>query len=750
MSMEIVRQDAIKLKIDLYRENIIRIHAGGLDGYQDSLLNRYRFIEQLDELEATANKDNGFEFGDSYSLSIDQKLAFSLKKDGELLFETIDGYQPGTAATCFQNQGYAFCSTISRDEKLIGFGDQYRQGFLLNGQRESLWIRNQSDYIPVPFFMSSKGYGILFNTTRRLYYDFGVKEQDKCNIHVASEYLDIYIFTGEDYWDMIRKYTLLTGRPQIPPQYTFGLWMVANTEIRAHEFLQLALEMRKAEIPCDILALEPLWMEKLYDESLDKNWNEERFPYFPWAKKDDTLIGNLNRMGYHFGLWMLSDYDHTWEEERRINGKLPDIYSQSDDIIAEENLQIAEEDDHFGHEPMRMDKVTKPEEAYFEHLKKFVDQGVDYFKQDGYAQINLHPDRLYGNQCHDDVMHNIHFMIYTRQMLEGFEAHTGRRGFTMGVAGWAGLQNFSGTWTGDTGGGDQSLCGILQLSTVGHALTTCDMEVDSIEGIHMGMFLPWAQVCSWSYYKYPVYKGEMIKNAFRNYTNLRMKLIPLYYSLAREAHLSGKAIVRPLHLVYPESEIAYSLRKQFMLGDALLVGVYSNKIVLPKGEWFDYWTNNIITGQWDEVELTYDEKLHGGTLLVKRGAIIPLIPVQQHVGEKELEQITFQIFPAKHKSEFKLYLDDGLSLEHKNGKYAEASLYCQHQSRQIEIYWGKVTGKEQERITELDYSIELLGITDVVSIEIDRQNIPFTVDKQTNRTMIPSIKFGNKIVISIK
>ncbi len=750
MSLEILRQDNIKLKVDLSEENIVRIHAGGLDGYQDSLLNRYEFIEQLEELETTANKENCLKFGNSYSLSINPDLAFSLKKDGELLFETLAGYQPGTAATCFQNQGYAFCSTIMQNEKLLGFGDQYRQGFLLNGQQESLWIRNQSDYIPVPFFMSSKGYGILFNTTRRLYYDFGVKEQDKCSIHVATEYLDIYIFTGDDYWDIIRKYTLLTGRPQLPPMYTFGLWMVTHTEIRAHELLQVALEMRKDEIPCDILALEPLWMEKLYDESLDKNWNEERFPYFPWVKKADTFIGNLNLMGYHFGLWMLSNYDHTWEEERCINNKLPDIYSQSDDIIFKEKIQIAEEDDHFGHEPMRMDKVTKPEEPYFEHLKKFVDQGVDYFKQDGYAQINLHPDRLYGNQCHDDVMHNIHYMIYTRQIRQGFEAYTGRRGFSMAVAGWAGFQKFSGTWTGDTGGGDQSLCAILQLATVGHALATCDMEVDTIEGIHMGMFLPWAQLCSWSYYKYPVYKGEMIKNIFRNYINLRMQLIPLYYSLAREAQLSGKAVARPLHLVYPKSETAYSLRKQFMLGDAFLVGVYSNKIVLPEGEWFDYWTNSIISGQWDEVELAYDEKLYGGTLLVKAGAIIPLLPVQQYVGEKEIEHITFQIFPASDKSEFKLYLDDGLSLEYKNDKYAEASLYCQRQAGQIEIYWGEVRGKEQERITEVDYLIELLGDLDIISVEIDGHDSPFTVDSQNKRTMIPALKFGNKIIVNIK
>jgi alpha-glucosidase (family GH31 glycosyl hydrolase) len=747
LKMNIEREDKVTLKIKTFQDGIIRIQAGGIDGFQDSLLNRYNFIESLETLDTASWEDHKLSLPDSHSLIVNPDLSFALLNGDDLLFETVSGYCPGTGSTCFQNKGYAFCSTIDDEEKLIGFGDQYRQGFLLNGQRESLWIRNQSDYIPVPFFMSSKGYGILFNTTRRLYYDFGVTESDKSIINVATEYMDIYIFTGSDYWDIIRKYTLLTGRPQIPPMYTFGLWMVAHSEIRAHELLQLAVEMRKDKIPCDILALEPLWMEKAYDDSLEKKWNEERFPHAPWAQKDDTFIGNLKLMGYHFGLWMLSDYDHTWDEERRINGKLPDIYAASDDMTIPEQLQLVEEDDHFGHVPMRMDKITKPEEPYFEHLKKFVDEGVDYFKQDGYALINLHPDRLYGNQCHDDVMHNIHYMIYTRQMLRGMEEHTGRRAFTMAVAGWAGFQKFSGTWTGDTGGGDQSLCGILQLATVGHAFATCDMEVNTVPGIHMGLLLPWAQLCSWAYYKYPVYKGEEIKTVFRNYINLRMQLLLLYYSLAREAELSGKSIARPLHLVYPEIDVAYALRKEFMLGDAFLVGVYSNEVVLPKGQWFDYWTNRVVSGDWSNVELTSDNKLYGGALFVKPGAIIPLIPVQQYVSERELKQLTFQIFPAAGRSEFNLYLDDGVSLKHRDGKYAEATLYCDSATNKVEVYWGDISGDEPERISSLNYSIELLGMVDVTAVDVDGVDTSFMIDELANRTFIPAVKFGSKVVI---
>jgi len=746
MSREFQRNDKLSLKVEVFEESIIRIHAGGLDGYQDSLLNRYGFIEQLDELKTGIWDERSLCLPENYSLTIKPDLSLELRKNGNLLFATTVGYRPGTAPTVFQNRGYSFCSTIGEKEKFIGFGDQYRKGFLLNGQRDSLWIRNQSDYIPVPFFMSSKGYGILFNTTRRLHYDFGVKTPGAYDMNVTDEYLDIYIFTGADYWDLIRKYTLLTGRPQLPPMYTFGLWMVTHTEIRAHELLQLALEMRKAEIPCDILALEPLWMQKLYDESLDKNWNEERFPYFSWAKKTDTFIGDLKLMGYHFGLWMLSDYDHTWEEERLVNGCLPDIYKENEDIVSKENLQIAEQDDHFGHHPMRMDKITKPEEAYFEHLKKFVNQGVDYFKQDGYAQINLHPDRLYGNGCHDDVMHNIHYMLYTRQMIRGFEEHTGRRSFTLAVSGWAGFQRFPGTWCGDTGGGDQSLCAILQLATVGHAFATCDMEVDTREGIHMGFLLPWSQLCSWSYYKYPVYKGECIKAIFKSYADLRMRLLPFYYSLAREASISGKAIARPMHLVYPEVDDAYCLTRQFILGDAFLATAYSETVVLPEGKWFDCWTNRIVSGDWDEQQLKYPET-RGGHLLAKAGAIVPLFPVQQFVGEKEVSNIVWQIFPVAGQSEFTLYLDNGIDFAYRQGKFASAKLTCRQSDDRIEISWSELAGGDKERIAGANHTFELLGVTGTVSVMVDGAENPFRIDNESNRTIIKSIKYGCRIEI---
>jgi alpha-glucosidase len=744
--MEIHRSDGICLSADALAGGIIHVKAYGIDGPVESLLDRYCFIEQI-PAEKGAEDGRTIRIDGGLTFRVDDDLGFSLARGDEVIFKTMDDNRPGTAATVYRNKGFRISTSISAGERFIGFGDQNRKGFLLNGQRESLWIRNQCSYIPVPFFMSSRGYGVFINTSRRIFFDFGSEKQDRCSFKVEKDYLDIYIMTGQSYADIIRSYARLTGMPQLPPLFTFGSWIVAQEHIRAHELLSLAYQLREAKIPCDILALEPGWMEKMYDESITKNWHPERFPYFPWGdKRPSTFINDLKLMGYHFGLWMLSNYDHTWEEERRIGGATIDVTNDDVPVIARADLELAEKDEHFGHQPMRMDTVTRPEEPYFEHLKKFVDQGVDYFKQDGYAQINLHPDRLHGNGRHDDEMHNIHYMIYTRQMIRGFEEHTKRRAFTLAVSGWAGFQRFPGIWTGDTGGGPQSLVGMLQDALMGQPIVTCDMNVDSIEGIHLGFLLPWAQINSWDYYRYPLYKGKFLLDVFRAYADLRMRLMPFFYSLARQAACTALPIMRPMLLVYPERAEAYQLTGQFELGDAFLVSAYTSVVTLPSGQWFDYWTGRIYTGDWKEQHIGFP-KDRGGHLFVKEGAVIPLWPAQQYTGEAAVDTITWQLFPGtKASGTGALYSDDGISFEYRGGAYAEAELSFERTARGMKIFWGDVTGREAQRITKLANDLEILGVT-CASVLIDGKDVSCTMNEAKDRVCISGVLFGSVIEI---
>lgn len=741
------RSDGMALEVEAFAGGILRLRAGAIDGFADGLLNRYGFITHPAPCPGAVWEGRHLGLPGGWSLDLDEDLGFTLARDGKAVLRTIDGHRPGTGATIHQNQGYQLATAMQPAERLVGFGDQNRQTLLLNGQRGSLWIRNQCSYIPVPFLMSSAGWGILFNTTRRLFYDIAASDPGRCEFRVAKDYLDVYLFTGDGFRQLLTGYLTLTGFPQLPPAATMGLWLIAQESIRAHELLQLAHHMREAAIPCDILALEPGWMEKTYDETVDKAWNRERFPHFPWAdKRPSTFIGDLKLMGYHFGLWMCSNYDHTWEEERRIAGRTIEVRNLDEPVINRADLELAEKDQHFGHQPMLMDRVTRPDQPFFAHLRPFVDQGVDFFKQDGYAQINLHPDRLYGNGLHDDEMHNLNPLIYTRQMIEGFESHAGRRAFTLTVSGWTGYQRFPGVWTGDTGGGAQPLCGILQNAIVGQPFATCDMDVDCLQGIHMGFLLPWAQINSWDYYRYPVYKGAQLRRIITDYANLRMRLLPYLYALARAATVDGWPIARPMPFVHPDRDLAYGLTRQFMLGDALLVGVYSPSIVLPTGRWYDLWSGRLAEGAWEPVawEVPADR---GGHLFLREGSLLPLGPVQQHVGEKPLTDLTWLVFPGAEACAFELYADDGASFAHRDGGFALTGLRCTRTEDGVAFAWEPITGRLPGLLADITHRLEVVldrpGC--VRQVLVDGQDAGFTEDPARGILIVEGIRHGQDV-----
>jgi len=150
-------------------------------------------------------------------------------------------------------------------------------------------------------------------------------------------------------------------------------------------------------------------------------------------------------------------------------------------------------------EPVPKTAAPRELEPWFEHLKKFVDQGVMAFKLDGSAQVLEHPTRHWGNGMTDEEMHNLYPVIYAKQMARGFENHARRRSMIYSAGGYAGVQQYVASWAGDTGGGPKPLASMLNLGFSGHSNHSCDMDVFSTEGIHFGFLQTWAQLNNWAY-----------------------------------------------------------------------------------------------------------------------------------------------------------------------------------------------------------------------------------------------------------
>jgi len=741
--------DGLTLRARALQDGIFHLQAGGYDGYSQTLLDRYGFIERLEEDAAAEVGDFRLVAGE-LSLELTENGGFCLRRGAEEVLSSLPGSRTATFPTVFRNRGWQLDLPLHEEEKLVGFGDQTRTRFLLNGQKDELWVRYPTKHVPVPFFMSSRGYGLFFNTTRRLRFNVGASDATRARFTVERDFLDIYLFTGNSYQELIEKYTRLTGKPQLPPQKSFGLWLLFHSRASGHDVLSIAKALREAQIPVDNLSLEPAWMQQEYDYTTAKEWSDEKFRGTSHGSTfragPEHMIHALKRQGFSLGLWLCTRWDFTWEEERRLQAPQE---VQSDHNPTLEGIELGHFDENMSHGPWYMDENTRRDEAWFEHLKKFVRDGVRFFKVDPAALINEFPDRLYGNGRHDDEMHNIAFMLCSKQMMLDYEAFTNQRAFGISISGWAGFQRFPGTWAGDTGGGAQSLTGILQDAVVGHSFATCDMNTRAVAGIHMGFLLPWSLINSWAYFHYPAFQGEEMDSIYRDYSQMRMQLLPYLYSLAWRATQTSVAMARPMFLLHPENTRAYELLTQFYLGDSLLVTCYQDEVTLPEGRWLNWWDNSVHEGHWDEQRLHVPAN-RGGHLLVREGAIIPTGPVQQHVGQKPLEEVRWLLFPGSQPTSFTLYLDDGDSLEHRSGAYASCTLFCTPTQDGFELHWGGIEGGEPQRIAHLKHRFEILDENSAPQSEAWGRQLQVERDEARLSWVTDAVETGTPVVVRRK
>jgi len=640
--------------------SIFRFSLFGRGQSPGSALNRYGFLkDDWDSADAREASD-----GDTVTLKT-QKAVFSFEK-GEQTTMVLRDKEGNMVlegkARALPEGGFVTEFGLSKNEMLFGLGDQTRERIEHRGTKANMHIVNVATYIPISFLMSTRGYGILVNTTFSHVWDMGASDKRKLALYVPDRNLDIYFFHAADLKGLLAAYTELAGRPVLPPKWSFGLWFICRQQADDFQVISDALNFRDRNIPCDVIGLEPGWMDKDYDFSVEKQWSRERFPIPTY--RADNFYNALKRLGYKLELWLCNDYDLSYEAERRLGNK-PQPRVKAPGGFLEDDT---EKDLHFT-EPVRLDPYTKPDEPWFEHLKRFVDQGADLFKQDGSMQVCDHPDRLWGNGMADEEMHNLYPLLYSQQMYEGFKEHTGRRPCCYTPAGWAGLQRHAGTWTGDTGGGPKTLVACLNLALAGHSLVTCDMQVTTKEGIHYGFLLPWSVVVSWNYFLHPWLLGDGLYSIFCDYARLRSRLIPYLYTYAHVAHTTGLPMIRPLMLEFPHDPKAPNILTQWFLGREFMAGSFSDNVYLPEGKWYDYWTGKAYVGPKTIKYRPPDNR--GGALFVRANSIVPLGPLVQYTGQKTDEGMTLQIFvECDAKAEFRLYDDDGVTFDYEDGKFS--------------------------------------------------------------------------------
>ena len=519
---------------------------------------------------------------------------------------------------------------------------------------------------PTPFIISSGGWGIFNNTTVKNYFDIGRFQKEKLYIYNSEGAPDFYLFLGKEMSDVIDLYTQVTGRPYLLPKWAYGLAFGGNQMENQFDIMKDALRFREEQIPCDIFWLEPQWMEKRSDFSTS-NWNFDRFLPNPSGRRRCFRNMNTPASSYH-GYTVL---DSNWPSGS----------------VSITTCRLPKRTGWQGNGSSLSGK-----EHWFDHLTRFIDQGVDGFKLDPAHTLDEHPELKYYNGKTDKEMHNLNQVLLPKHMYETFRSHKGIRSFHHYCGGYAGTQHWGAATSGDNGGGKVALLDQLNLGLSGFLNSSADVLVDVSDNkmaMHMGFFLPWIQVNSWYNLLHPWYMKPEEKELFRFYARLRNSLFPYIYSAALQGSQTGIPIARAMPLVFPDDRAVDNIINQYMFGEHLLVAIYSDSLYLPKGNWINYWTGEKVAG--NRIVKANVPETRGGPLFIREGAIIPYQKPSQFIGEHPLDTIELRIYPHQTSS-YTLWEDDGITFAYEEGKLSKTKIDCRESGKETTITLNAVVG----------------------------------------------------------
>lgn len=765
--------DGLTVSVEACSESIFRIKVSPRKDFTESLMERYELIKTDWSEVKTDISDKGGVWTlktPEYSLAINKKTGVMTVKDskgGKVIREVR--FLPEKEGLCgemrsFINEKYAdlkvadngggiigddngkfgevdkheipaadavsiLSISMEDGERFYGGGSTSRDHIQHRGEFLRMWTTYQQTEIPMPFMMSSRGWGVYNNSTGKSFFDIGNQQKSKFNIINTFDEADFYLMMGKDMPAILNEYTLVTGRTYVLPKWAYGLCFGPNMREEQFDILNDAVRFRQFDVPCDVFWLEPQWMEKRYDFSTKKKWNYDRFspePYwlqdqYPKTMHNRLFIGKLRSMGFHLGLWLCEEYDLSIQEE---------------DIIAE-----------------RTGGKLSGQEHWMDHLTVFMDQGVEGFKLDPARTIDNHTNWEYYNGRTDKEMHNLNQVLLPKQMRELGRKYNGKRTWHHYCGGWSGTQRWTASTSGDNGGGKTALYDQLNLGMSGFLNTSCDvMSVPrelEMQGLHFGLFLPWVQINSWFSMMHPFYYAKEEQDIYRFYVKLRYSLAPYIYSMALEAAQNGMPIVRSMPLCFPEDRNCDDMTYQYMFGDNFCVGIFTNEIYLPKGTWTDAWSGEKIVSKGETFTREYPSD-RAGLLFIREGAIIPTQPDVEYLGARPFDRVILKVYPHGD-SAYTMLDDDGESYEYENGGIASTLFESHERDGGVEVVVNPVQGSFKGMPSEREYSFRIQRDSRPASVSLNGAAVQdWTYEDGMVCLSAGKIGVGEKVVVSVR
>lgn len=707
-----------ELRVSAYSNNVVRVRVSA--DFEPTLFERYGIYHKADDC---GKADGGtLQAGELFARLDGDDIVFSfggtertikIGKDTErvtaYMNEKLGGLRPeyrqiiGDEAK--RNYGTVefekdpkYIELFTEGEKFYGLGESNDDRLILNGKTYLERVVYQRCEIPIPFIMTKAGYGILCNST--FWHGVDVCESDKNKVtwFLPDGDIDFMIFGGKTLSDLLERFTYVTGRPMLMPKWAHGLTFTEQYYADQFEVMHTAKKFRDKGLPCDMISLEPGWMAKRYDFSVDKKWNVERFFINDWARKDNPheahsgfFLSALKRYGFKVQLWLCCQHDFTAHEEN-----------------------LAGNDTDFGIP------------AWFDHLKAFQNDGARSFKVDPcHVCDSADEARVYANGKSEPEMHNLMQTLCVKEMYQGAREHLGIRPMHHFCGGYTSTGAYSAATTGDNGGRQKSMAWMLNLGITGFSNVSCDMNIHDKFTIHYGFFMAWCQLNSWSGFEHPWWAGDEMEELFTYYDKLRYRLMPYIYSTAINCNLTGVPVCRAMPVMYDDEECENTVC-QYMFGDDLLVGAFTDKVYLPRGtKWIDFWTGEVYDG--GQTVTTKVPENRGGPLFVRGGAIIATEEPKNFTDCKDAKSLTFEIYP-EGRSTRTLYEDDGITLGYENGERTATELCSEMTGDELKFTVGERTGAFDGMCADRTYTARIYSKKDPKSVKVGGAKAGFSRD----------------------
>ena len=534
------------------------------------------------------------------------------------------------------------------NECFAGTGERFRkmdlsgQSFLMKNQ-DGQGVNNRRCYKNIPFYLSSRMYGAWYHTSD--YCKLSLADHSTRSVQFLCDRatLDVFLIGGATPADILKGYRMLTGFPQMPPLWSFGIWMSRMTYFSAEEVEEICRRLRQEHYPCDVIHLDTGWFRT--DWLCEWKFNPERFP------DPEAFIQRLAQQGFKVSLWQLpyvakgAEQLQEAKEKKYIGPLLKEQAGEGSNFSAL---------DYAGTIDFTYPEATK---WYQGLLRRLLDMGVKCIKTD--FGENIHLDATYHAMA-PERLNNLYALLYQRAAYEVTREATGE-GIVWARAAWSGCQRYPLHWGGDSAstwdGMAGSLRGGLHLGLSGFAFWSHD-----VPGFHSvpdfmnspldeQVYVRWTQFGTFtSHFRYhgtckrEPWHYPAIAPIVKRWWKLRYRLIPYIVEQSRKACEGGWPMVQALLMRHPHDRQCWHIDDEYYFGKEFLVcpvmnGEGRRDIYLPEGMWVDFFTGERLDGgRW---HYGVECPLERMPVYVRPGAQIPLYPTDvDSTDEMDLSSAT--------------------------------------------------------------------------------------------------------------